>query len=145
MGPGQNSQNIESLSQGGKPSFCLGRRLKGKLVTVSNFCHKVMVMRQYPFSTVALYSTKIILIIVPHPHLSRLSFLATFPQYHRGTVTPTPPLPPFPSSLAKVAPGNCLPVPASSVATGNRMKSPLPTPAIHPLQLEQAVHVWFRY
>ena len=43
LGTRQNSHNIQSLSQGDKLSLCPVRKLRVKLVTMSDFCHKVIV------------------------------------------------------------------------------------------------------
>ena len=42
-GQGQNSHNIQYLSQGDTLCLSLGRKLKDKVVTISDICHKVVV------------------------------------------------------------------------------------------------------
>ena len=42
-GEGQNSHNIQNLSQGDRIGSFLGRQFEEKIVTISNICHKVVV------------------------------------------------------------------------------------------------------
>ena len=42
-GQGQNSHNIRYLSQGDTFCLCLSIKLKDKIVTISDICHKVVV------------------------------------------------------------------------------------------------------